>query len=81
MPNCSFCGVEEEKKLPICQSCGALRYPIENNTPPKTVSRKQKLKFSVFLAAAVVTPGSLIILALVGINRFNSKNKNKNKKG
>lgn len=81
MPNCSYCGVEEEKELPICQSCGALRYPIENNGPSKMLSRQKKLKFSAFLAATIVTPGSLIVLALVGANRINSKNKNKNKKG
>ncbi|MEE9337430.1 MAG: hypothetical protein V3U87_05065 [Methylococcaceae bacterium] len=77
MPNCSFCGIEEEKDSPICQSCGAIRYPIENNTPSKTVKRQQKLKFSAFLAATIVTPGSLIVLALLGANRINAKNKNK----
>ncbi len=77
MPNCSYCGVEEKKESPLCQSCGALRYPIENNKSSKILSRQKKLKLSAFLAAAIVTPGSFIVLALVGANRINSKNKNK----
>jgi hypothetical protein len=77
MPNCSFCGIEDKKESPVCESCGALRYPIEKNTSSKTVTRKKKLKFTAFLAATIVTPGSLIVLALIGANRINSKNKNK----
>jgi len=77
MPNCSFCGVEEEKESPICQSCGALRYPVENKPSSSVSSRQQRLKISASLAAAIVTPGSLIVLALIGAKHINVKIRNR----
>lgn len=73
MPNCSFCDAKEEKDTPLCQSCGSLRYPVANSRSPATSSKQDKIKLSVTLAVAIITPGSLLILALVGANRLNSK--------
>jgi len=69
MPNCSFCDATEQQETPLCQSCGALRYPVANisSTSPS------KLKISAAIAVAVFTPGSFVVLALVGVNKLNSK--------
>ncbi len=69
MPNCSFCGSKEHQDMPLCQSCGALRYPITNSSK-QTAS---KLKYSVAIAATLFTPGSFVVLALVGANKLNTK--------
>ncbi|TXL00462.1 hypothetical protein BMR02_05855 [Methylococcaceae bacterium HT1] len=61
------------KKYPLCHSCGAIRYPVENNI---AVSRQQKLKLSVSVAAAIITPGAFVVLALMGANHISTKIKN-----
>ena len=76
MPDCSFCGTTEQKEYPLCHSCGAIRYPVENNRSKIAVSRQQKLKLSASVAAAIVTPGAFVVLALVGAKHFNAKLKN-----
>ena len=77
MSECSFCGTAEENEYPVCQTCGALRYPVAKKSSDDTVSRQQKLKLSVSVIAAIVTPGAFIILALMGVNRINTKIKNR----
>ncbi len=78
MPNCSFCGSKEDKQTPLCQSCGALRYPVAtNNSSAASVSRQDKLKLTAAVAVAAITPGSFILLALVGASRLSLKPKNK----
>lgn len=77
MPTCSFCGNEEDSVTPVCQSCGSLRYPIESNGSSNSFSRQQKLKMSATVAAAIVTPGSFVVLAIVGAARLNTKIKNR----
>ncbi|MCF6251003.1 MAG: hypothetical protein L3J75_07005 [Methylococcaceae bacterium] len=77
MPNCSFCGSKEDKQTPLCQSCGALRYPVATNNSSATVSRQDKLKLTAAVAVAAITPGSFILLALVGASRLSLKPKNK----
>ncbi len=72
MPPCSFCGAKGNKATPLCQACGSLRYPIANK---KASSPHNKLITSAAVAAAILTPGSLIVLAMVGATRFNIKNK------
>jgi len=69
MPNCSFCDATEQQETPLCQSCGALRYPVANisSTPPS------RLQVSAAIAVAVFTPGSFVVLALVGANKLNTK--------
>lgn len=69
MPNCSFCDATEEKDAPLCQSCGSIRYPVAS--PPAATNNK--LKLSAAVAVAILTPGSFVILALVGANKLNSK--------
>ena len=73
MPKCSFCGVTEEKESPLCQSCGALRYSVATNNTDAIVNRYKKLKTSASVAAAILIPGSLIVLAVLGANRINTK--------
>ncbi|GFO70952.1 hypothetical protein BJAS_P0104 [Bathymodiolus japonicus methanotrophic gill symbiont] len=75
MPDCSFCGTTEKKEYPLCHSCGAIRYPVEKSSNI-AVSRQQKLKLSASVAAAIVTPGAFVVLALVGAKHFNAKLKN-----
>jgi len=70
MPNCSFCDATEQQDTPLCQSCGALRYPVTNPPPSSSGS---KLKMSAAIAVAVFTPGSFVVLALVGANKLNTK--------
>lgn len=77
MSKCSFCGIKENQITPVCQSCGALRYPVANAHLATKNSRQDKLKLSASIAVAIVTPGSLLILALVGANHLNTKIKNK----
>jgi uncharacterized membrane protein YvbJ len=72
MPKCTFCGAKEEKDTPLCKSCGALRYPVDKKSTTQT-STQDKLKLSAAIAAAIVTPGSFILLALVGMTRFIKK--------
>lgn len=72
MSECSFCGATEQKSYPLCHSCGALRYPVENRGVVVR-NRQQKLKLSATVAAAIVTPGAFIVLALLGANRINAK--------
>jgi len=76
MSNCSFCGTTEEKEYPLCHSCGALRYPVEKSSSNIISTRQQKLKFSATVAAAIVTPGAFVILAVIG-----AKHIKKNLKG
>ncbi len=73
MPKCSFCGVTEEKESPLCQACGALRYSVATNNTDAIVNRYKKLKTSASVAAAILIPGSLIVLAVLGANRINTK--------
>lgn len=73
MSQCSFCGAKEIQTTPICQSCGALRYPVANKKPSVTLNRQKTLKASAALAAAIITPGSLIVIAIVGVSRLNTK--------
>lgn len=77
MSECSFCGVVEEKGYPICHSCGALRYPIEKTNFDREAKKHQKLKISASVAAAIVTPGAFVVLAVIGANHINSKLKNR----
>ncbi len=77
MPKCSFCGVTEEENAPLCQSCGAIRYPVATNI---TASIVKKIKLSATIIAAIFTPGSLIVLAVLGANRINTKIKNRKAK-
>ncbi|KAF3976931.1 MAG: hypothetical protein HFP77_10180 [Methylococcales symbiont of Iophon sp. n. MRB-2018] len=74
MPQCAFCGKKEEKDTPLCHSCGAMRYPVEKKYSTE-ISPQDKLKLSAAVVAAIVTPGSLVFLALAGANHFNKKNK------
>ncbi len=76
MPECSFCGTTEQKNYPLCHSCGAIRYPVENNSADIAISRQQKLKLSVSVAAAIITPGAFVVLALMGANHISTKIKN-----
>jgi len=74
MPNCSFCDAKEVQQMPVCQSCGALRYPVANpQISARTKTKQDKLKLSATIAVAFFTPGSFLVLALVGANRLNSK--------
>lgn len=73
MPECSFCGTTELKEYPLCHLCGAIRYPVENKRNAIASSRQQKLKLSASIAAAIVTPGAFVVLALVGANHINTK--------
>ena len=77
MSECSFCGTAEEREMPLCQTCGALRYPVEKHRPDNTGNRQQTLKLSAAVAAALVTPGAFVVLAVMGINRLNTKIKNR----
>ena len=77
MSECSFCGTKEDKHYPLCQSCGALRYPVEKNSSDVTFSRQKKLKLSASVAAAIVTPGAFVVLAVIGANHINTKIKNR----
>ncbi len=70
MPNCSFCDAIEEKDTPLCQSCGALRYPVATTLTPPPIN---KLKLSAAIAVAALTPGSFVVLALVGANKLNTR--------
>ncbi len=73
MSDCSFCNAKEDINAPVCQSCGALRYPVTAHATP---SRKQdKLKLSATIAVAIFTPGSFLVLALVGANKLSNKMK------
>ena len=76
MSECSFCGTAEEREIPLCQACGALRYPVEKR-PDNTANRQQTLKLSAAVAAAIVTPGAFVVLAVMGISRLNTKIKNR----
>lgn len=66
MYKCSFCSAKEEKTTPICQSCGAPRYPIATARSSSIFNRQEKLKLSAALAIVAITPGALIVLALAG---------------
>ena len=76
MPKCTFCGTKEEKKTPLCHACGAIRYPVDKKLQT-TFSPQDKLKISAVAAATLVTPGSFIFLALAGVARYKTKNKNR----
>ncbi len=73
MAQCTFCGSKEDKKTPLCQNCGALRYPVEKTSSSEKISTHKKLKISAAIVAAIVTPGSFIILAIAGIAHFKKK--------
>jgi len=76
MSECSFCGSTEGKHAPLCQSCGALRYPVVTSRSSQAISRQNKLKYSAIAAATIFIPGSLLIFAFVGIRRFSFIKKN-----
>ena len=73
MPKCSFCDSKEDIEAPLCQTCGSLRYPVENNSSSNVLSRQQKIKLSAAVAATIVTPGSLVVLAIIGATRLIQK--------
>ncbi len=73
MHKCSFCGAKEEVQTPVCQSCGALKYPVPNDSKSSPTSRRQKLKLSATVATALVTPGAFVVLAFIGANRLKTK--------
>jgi len=75
MPECSFCGSIEDKHTPLCMSCGSLRYPIADQQVSQKMTTPEKLKYSAIAAITVLAPGSLIILALVGVRRMNAHKK------
>jgi len=77
MSECSFCGTTEEREYPLCHSCGAIRYPVEKNYSDRDISRHKKLKLSASVAAAIVTPGAFVVLAVIGANHINTKMKNR----
>lgn len=72
MPNCTFCGAKEQQETPLCQSCGALRYPI-TDSPTTAPTKQEKLKLSAAIAVTLITPGSFVVLALAGANKLNTK--------
>ena len=72
MSECSFCGVIEKKQFPLCHSCGTLRYPIEQ-VARSTSNLKKKLKLSITVIAAVITPGAFIALAAFELNKRTRK--------
>ncbi len=77
MSECSFCGVLEEIHYPLCHACGSIRYPVEKIKITDDLSRRQqKLKLTASVAAAIVTPGAFIVLAVMGVNHINTKIKN-----
>ena len=77
MPDCSFCGAIEQKEYPLCHLCGALRYPVDTKgANPIAINRQQKLKLSASIAAAILTPGAFVVLALMGVNHISAKIKN-----
>ncbi len=81
MSECSFCGAAEKQEYPLCHSCGAIRYPVENILTGKTLSdRQQTLKLSASVVAAIVIPGGFVVLAFMGINHLNQIVKNKKNK-
>jgi len=73
MSQCSFCGSKEDLAIPLCHSCGALRYPIATKPTAKVSSRQDKLKFSAAVAVAIVTPGAFIVLALLSANKIKNR--------
>ena len=73
MSKCFFCGSKEDKKIPLCQTCGALRYPIDAKGSSRMISNQKKLKYSAIAAITLLTPGSFIVLALVGASQFSVK--------
>lgn len=75
MPQCPFCKNKEEQVAPICQSCGSLKYPVDNGATV-ILSRQKKIKYSVALAATIFIPGTLFALALAGIPVLYTKIKN-----
>jgi len=78
MSECSFCGVLEKIHYPLCHACGSIRYPVEKIKITDALSRRhQKLKLTASIAAAIVIPGALIVLAFMGVNHINTKIKNR----
>jgi len=75
MTECSFCGSTEDKPIPLCGSCGSLRYPVTTHSSSRVMSGQEKLKYSAIAALTLLTPGSFIALALVGASRFGAKQK------
>jgi Na+-translocating ferredoxin:NAD+ oxidoreductase RnfE subunit len=49
---------------------------VATNNSSATVSRQDKLKLTAAFAVAAITPGSFILLALVGASRLSIKPKN-----
>ena len=77
MPDCSFCGTAELKEYPLCHSCGAIRYPVDNKRAEHIASNRQKkLKLSASVAAAIITLGAFVVLAMMGANHLSEKLKN-----
>ncbi len=75
MPECSFCGSIEDKHAPLCVSCGSIRYPVADQETSQKMTTPEKLKYSAIAAITILTPGSLIVLALVGVSRLNANKK------
>ena len=74
MPDCSFCGAAELKQYPLCHSCGAIRYPVDNKRADRVASiRQRKLKLSASVAAAIITPGAFVVLAVMGASHISKR--------
>lgn len=80
MQKCPFCGAKETIQSPVCQSCGAIQYPVPSNNKRPLSSRRKKLKLSASVATALVTPGAFIVLGLIGAKHLLSKLKSKKNK-
>ncbi len=77
MLECSFCGFLEDKDrdAPICVSCGSLRYPVGEQEASQKMTTPEKLKYSAIAAITILTPGALIVLALISVRRLNANKK------
>jgi len=75
MPECSFCGSIDDKYTPLCVSCGSIRYPVVAQEVSPKMTTPEKLKYSAIAAITILTPGSLIVLALVSVSRMNANKK------
>ncbi len=72
MPICSFCDSDKDTTTPVCEDCGSLRYPVVSNAAA-AISRQEKLKMSATVAATLVTPGSFVVIAILGAAKLLQK--------
>ncbi len=73
MPICSFCDSDKDTTTPVCEDCGSLRYPVVSNDTAVAISRQEKLKMSATVAATLVTPGSFVVIAILGAAKLLQK--------